>query len=72
MAKDDYYVIAYKVLLYYYGCLKRKYMFDEDVFWNAINRKSFKDIPNPKGLYGEAPEPPHFYTNRLIRGGAHE
>lgn len=32
MAKDDYDVIAYKILLYFYACKKRKIIFDERVF----------------------------------------
>lgn len=32
MAKNDFDFILYKILLYYYGALQRKYRFDEKVF----------------------------------------
>jgi len=38
MAKDDYDVIVYRVLVYLYGCLKREIMF-EDVTFQAAVRK---------------------------------
>lgn len=43
MAKDDYDVIVYKVLLYYYAALKRKISFSEDTFAAAISKA---DIPD--------------------------
>lgn len=36
MAKDDYDVIVYKVLVYYYACLKRKIIFDKTVFNETV------------------------------------
>ena len=36
MAKDDYFVIVYKVLLYLYACFKRKTVFDTQVFLKSI------------------------------------
>lgn len=49
MAKDDYSVIMYKVLLYLYACKKRKIVFDERDFLIAagadkINREYFNDV----------------------------
>lgn len=38
MAKDDYDVIVYRVLVYLYACLKREICFDEAVF-NASVKK---------------------------------
>lgn len=43
MAADDYDVIVYKVLLYLYGCMKRKIVFDETVFYAEINKKMIAD-----------------------------
>lgn len=39
MAKDDYDVIVYRVLLYLYACLKRKIIFD-DVTFKATAKKN--------------------------------
>ena len=39
MAKDDYDVIAYRVLVYLYACMKRKILF-EDVTFQAAVRKN--------------------------------
>lgn len=39
MAKDDFHIVVYKLLLYLYGCFKRKICFDTNVFNNI-----FKDI----------------------------
>jgi len=39
MAKYDYFVILYKVLIYFYGCLKRKIVFSNEEFEMMI--KSF-------------------------------
>lgn len=36
MAKDDYDVIAYRVLVYYYACMKRKIVFDKATFEAAV------------------------------------
>lgn len=36
MAKDDYFVLAYRILLYYYGCFKRKFVFDTKSFLHAV------------------------------------
>lgn len=49
MAQDDYYVIAYKALLYLYACKKRKIVFDERTFKKAagadkINEEYFSDV----------------------------
>ena len=38
MAKDDYDVIVYKILLYFYACMKRVISFDQTVFDKAIKR----------------------------------
>lgn len=39
MAKDDYDVIAYRILVYLYACKKRKIMF-EDITFNEAVRKN--------------------------------
>lgn len=41
MAKDDYHVIVFKILTYYYGILKRKIVYEEEVFKRLIG----KEIP---------------------------
>lgn len=33
MAKDDFFVILFKILTYYYGCMKNRYVFKEEVFF---------------------------------------
>lgn len=38
MAKDDYYVIAYKILVYLYACLKRRIIFNREAFYKAIGK----------------------------------
>lgn len=38
MAKDDYDVIVYKVLLYLYACMKRTISFDQDVYNATIDK----------------------------------
>lgn len=38
MAKDDYHVIVYRVLVYYYACLKRKITFDDASFAAAVKK----------------------------------
>lgn len=40
MAKNDFNVIVYKVLLYYYGILKREYTFNIDVFYKTVDYKN--------------------------------
>ena len=49
MAKDDYNVIVYKVLLYLYACKQRKIVFDTNVFLatvgaDSINMEYFVDV----------------------------
>lgn len=47
MAKDDYDVIVFKILLYLYAVLKRKIVFDEKSFYHAIgdvNKSYLVDI----------------------------
>lgn len=49
MAKDDYYVIAYRLLVYLYACLKRRILFDEEIFEVAVrkhagNEAYFNDV----------------------------
>lgn len=36
MARNDYHLIVYKILLYYYACLKREAVFNETVFKKDI------------------------------------
>lgn len=38
MAKDDYEVIVYRILIYLYACMKRKIIFDETVFRKTVRR----------------------------------
>lgn len=38
MAKDDYDVIAYRILTYLYACMKRKILFDEATFRAAVRK----------------------------------
>ena len=38
MAKDDYDVLVYKILLYYYAVLKRKVIFDNAAFDELISK----------------------------------
>lgn len=40
MAKDDYNVIKFKVLVYIYGVLKRHYNFDDDEFNQLLDRNN--------------------------------
>ena len=48
MAADDYFVIVYKVLIYLYGCLKRKIVFSNEEFEaiakDGITEEYFEDI----------------------------
>lgn len=43
MAKDDFFVVAYKILLYYYACLKRTRVFDKDEFDHMIGAKDINE-----------------------------
>lgn len=43
MAKDDYDVIVYKILLYFYGCLKRTIRFERIVFFKAIDKDNLNE-----------------------------
>ncbi len=38
MAKDDYDVMVYRVLVYYYACLKRKIAFDDATFQETVRK----------------------------------
>ena len=38
MAKDDYNVLVYKILVYLYACFKRRIVFDRKVFMKTIGR----------------------------------
>ncbi|MCD8115945.1 MAG: YjcQ family protein [Oscillospiraceae bacterium] len=38
MAKDDYDVLVYKIIVYLYACMKRKIIFDEAVFFKTVGR----------------------------------
>lgn len=48
MAKDDYEVIAYKILVYLYAVMKRKIIFSEETFRKTIikdiNEDYFNDV----------------------------
>ena len=43
MAKDDYDVIAYRILTYLYACLKRKIIFDDTAFRAAVKKNVESD-----------------------------
>lgn len=43
MAKDNYDVVVYKVLLYLYACLKRKAVFDEATFRKTVGGDAVND-----------------------------
>lgn len=43
MAKDDYDVIIFKILVYLYALLKGKEIFDQDKYNKAISRKSINE-----------------------------
>ena len=47
MAKDDYDVIVYRLLVYLYGCLKRKITFDDAVFRETVR----KNVDNDEYCY---------------------
>ena len=38
MAKDDYHVIVYRVLVYLYACMKREILFDKSTFNAAVKK----------------------------------
>ena len=47
MSKDDYHVIVFKILLYFYGCLKRDIAYQDETFDAAIgdiNRDYLHDV----------------------------
>lgn len=49
MAKDDYFVVAYKILVYLYAVLKREIVFDNETFKrtvkkDVVNEDYFNDI----------------------------
>ena len=43
MAKDDYDAIVYRVLVYLYACLKRKILFEEETFQEAVRKNVESD-----------------------------
>lgn len=43
MAKDDYDVIVYRVLVYLYACMKRKIVFENDTFQKAVRKNVESD-----------------------------
>lgn len=43
MAKDDYDVIVYRVLVYLYACMKRKIIFEEVTFQAAVRKNVDSD-----------------------------
>lgn len=43
MAKDDYDVIVYRVLVYLYACMKRKIIFEETTFQAAVRKNVESD-----------------------------
>lgn len=43
MAKDDYDVIVFKVLLYFYACLKHDIKYDKNTFEKAIGLKEISE-----------------------------
>lgn len=43
MAKDDYYAIVYKILVYFYACMKRKIVFDQAEYDMAIGKKHISE-----------------------------
>lgn len=47
MAKDDYEVIVYRMLVYLYACKKRKIMFDINTFNESVR----KNIESDQYLY---------------------
>lgn len=43
MSKDDYDVIVFKILLYFYGCLKRNIKFDKAVFEKTVGLEDISE-----------------------------
>lgn len=43
MARDDYDVIVYKVLVYLYACMKHKIIFEEETFDKSVREKVDND-----------------------------
>lgn len=43
MARDDFFVVMFKVLTYLYGCLKGKIVFQKDVFLKTIGNDHLAD-----------------------------
>jgi hypothetical protein len=43
MAKDNYSVLVYKILLYLYACTQRKIVFDQQVYDKAIGKEHLND-----------------------------
>lgn len=43
MAEDDYSVILYRLLVYLYACTKRKIMFEEQTFREAVKKSAGND-----------------------------
>lgn len=58
MAKDDYDVIVYRLLVYLYGCLKRKITFDDAVFRETVR----KNVDNDEYCYTMGVKMPYSIT----------
>ncbi len=43
MAKDDYNVVVFKILTYLYACLKKKALFEDNVFRQIIDKQQVAD-----------------------------
>ena len=43
MAKDDYDVVVYKILIYLYACLKGKIVFNKEVFYKTIGKEHINE-----------------------------
>lgn len=43
MAKDDYDVIVYRILVYLYACMKRKIMYEDTTFQAAVRKNVESD-----------------------------
>lgn len=43
MAKDDYDVVVYRVLIYLYACLKRRIVFEEETFQASVRKNIDSD-----------------------------
>ena len=44
MAKDDYDVIVYRILVYLYACAKRKILFEDTTFHEAVKKNVENDM----------------------------